>query len=391
MLLGKTVFSFTGTGDAGFQQQLSSAGFDQGRIDNIMDILVNYRKSMLMKDAFRSLVFIALAFGVLALYCKNIVKKGWIIGVSLIVLVLADMWPVAQRYLNDDHFVSKKKAETPIVATETDNAILQDPDINYRVLNLASNTFNESQTSYFHKSIGGYSPAKLRRYQDMIDFYIGDQMQNLYREIIRTQGNLQMASDSSFQVLNMLNAKYVIVPIGDGRTMPLQNPHRFGNAWFVNEAKIVANPDEEILALANTNLKEIAVVDKRYEQYVTGKDFTRDTSATIVNTLCKPNKLKYTVNTSKEQLVVFSEVFYDKGGWVAHLDGQEVPHFRSDYILRTMVVPAGQHEIEFNYVPYARILGCRISNISSIICILVILAGCGWGIYRKRKETAAQA
>lgn len=391
MLLGKTMFSFTGTGDAGFQQQLSSAGFDQGRIDNIMDILVNYRKSMLMKDAFRSLVFIALAFGVLALYCKNVVKKGWIIGVSLIVLVLADMWPVAQRYLNDDHFVSKKKAETPIVATETDNAILQDPDINYRVLNLASNTFNESQTSYFHKSIGGYSPAKLRRYQDMIDFYIGDQMQNLYREIIRTQGNLQMASDSSFQVLNMLNAKYVIVPIGDGRTMPLQNPHRFGNAWFVNEAKIVANPDEEILALANTNLKEIAVVDKRYEQYVTGKDFTRDTSATIVNTLCKPNKLKYTVNTSKEQLVVFSEVFYDKGGWVAHLDGQEVPHFRSDYILRTMVVPAGQHEIEFNYVPYARILGCRISNISSIICILVILAGCGWGIYRKRKETAAQA
>jgi hypothetical protein len=391
MLLGKTMFSFMGTGDANFQQQLASAGFDQGRIDNIMDILINYRKSMLMKDAFRSLVFIALAFGVLALYCKNIVKKGWIAGVSLIVLVLADMWPVAQRYLNDDHFVSKKKAETPIVATEADNAILQDPDINYRVLNLASNTFNESQTSYFHKSIGGYSPAKLRRYQDMIDFYIGDQMQNLYREIIRTQGNLQAASDSSFQVLNMLNTKYVIVPVGEGKTMPLQNPYRFGNAWFVNEAQIVANPDEEILALGKTDLKNVAVVDQRYKDYVSGKDFTRDTTATIVNILCKPNKLKYKTSASREQLAVFSEVFYDKGGWIAHIDGKEVPHFRSDYILRTMVIPAGEHEIEFNYVPHARILGCKISNISSVICILIILAGCGWGIYKRRKEPQVQA
>lgn len=391
MLLGKTVFTFTGAGDASFQQQLTSAGFDQGRIDHIMDILVNYRKSMLMKDAFRSLAFIALAFGVLALFCKNVIKKGWIAGVSLIVLVLADMWPVAQRYLNDDHFVSQKKVENAITATDTDNAILQDPDINYRVLNLASNTFNESMTSYFHKSIGGYSPAKLRRYQDMIDFYIGDQMQNLYREIIRTQGNLQGASDSSFQVLNMLNTKYVIVPIGEGRTMPLQNPYRFGNAWFVNEAQIVANPDEEILALGKTDLKNVAVVDQRYKEYVSGKDFTRDTTATIVNTLCKPNKLKYKTSASKEQLAVFSEVFYDKGGWIAHIDGKEVPHFRSDYILRTMVIPAGEHEIEFNYIPHARILGCRISNISSIFCILVILAGCGWGIYRKRKENAAQA
>lgn len=391
MLLGKTAFTYTGAGDANFQQQLASAGFDQGRIDSIMSILVNYRESMLMKDAFRSLAFIALAFGVLALYCKNIVKKEWIIGVSLIVLVLADMWPVAQRYLNDDHFVTKKKIESSIAPTETDNAILQDPDINYRVLNLASNTFNESQTSYFHKSIGGYSPAKLRRYQDMIDFYIADQMQSLYREIVRTQGNIQTADPNKFQILNMLNTKYIILPTGDNKTIPLQNPYCFGNAWFVNEAQIVANPDEEILALGKTDLKNVAVVDQRYKDYVSGKDFTRDTSATIVNTLCKPNKLKYTVNASKEQLVVFSEVFYDKGGWVAHIDGQEVPHFRSNYILRAMVVPAGQHEIEFNYIPYARILGCKISDISSIICILIILAGCGWGIYKRKKEgTAAQ-
>lgn len=391
MLLGKTVFTFTGVGDASFQQQLASAGFDQGRIDSIMGILVNYRESMLMKDAFRSLVFIALAFGALALYCKNTLKKEWIIGISLIIFVLADMWPVAQRYLNDDHFVTKKKMESSIAPTETDNAILQDPDINYRVLNLASNTFNESQTSYFHKSIGGYSPVKLRRYQDMIDFYIANQMQSLYREIIRTQGKIQMTDPNSFQVLNMLNMKYVILPTGDGKTMPLQNPHRFGNAWFVNEAKIVANPDEEILALAQTDLHNTAIVDQRYAQYVEGKDLTRDTSATIVNTLCKPNKLKYTVTTSKEQLVVFSEVFYDKGGWLAHIDGQEAPHFRSNYILRAMVVPAGQHEIEFNYIPYARILGCKISDISSIICILIILAGCGWGIYKLRKEdTIAQ-
>jgi len=391
MLLGKTVFSFTGAGDASFQQQLASANFDQGRIDDIMNILINYRQSMLIKDAFHSLVFIALAFGVLALYFKNIIKKGWIVSVCLIVLVFADMWPVAQRYLNDDHFVSKKKVENSIQPTEADNIILQDNDINYRVLNLASNTFNESQTSYFHKSIGGYSPAKLRRYQDMIDFYIASQIQNIYREIIRTQGNIQLTDPNTFNVLNMLNTKYVILPTNDGKTMPLQNPHRFGNAWFVNEVLIVANPDEEILAIGKTDLKNVAVVDQRYKEFVSGKDFTRDTTATIVNTLCKPNKLKYKTSASIEQLAVFSEVFYDKGGWIAHIDGKEVPHFRSDYILRTMVIPAGEHEIEFNYVPYARLLGCKISNISSVICILIIMAGCGWGIYKRRKENMGQA
>lgn len=388
MLLGKTVFTFTGAGDAGFQQQLTSAGFDQGRIDSIMSILVNYRKSMLMKDALRSLVFIALAFGVLALYCKNLLKKEWLVTVCLCVLVLADMWPVAQRYLNNDHFVSKKKAETPIVATETDNAILQDKDINYRVLNLATNTFNESQTSYFHKSIGGYSPAKLRRYQDMIDFYIADQMQALYSEIIKSQGNLQMADSSSYDILNMLNMKYVIVPVGDNKTIPLPNPHRYGNAWFVKEAKIVANPDEEITSLKDADLRNTAIVDKRYEQYVSGKDFSRDTAATIVNTLCKPNNLKYKTSASKDQLAVFSEVFYDKGGWAAYIDGKEAPHFRSDYILRTMVVPAGQHEIEFRYTPHARILGNKISAAGSVVCILIILGCCGWAIYQRRKETA---
>lgn len=389
MILGKTTFTFTGVGDANFQQQLLSAGFDQGRVDSIMGILVNYRESMLMKDAIRSLIFIVLAFGVLTLYVKNVLKKEWLVTICLCVLVLADMWPVAQRYLNNDHFVSKKKAEKAIQATETDNAILEDKDINYRVLNLASNTFNESQTSYFHKSIGGYSPAKLRRYQDMIDFYISDQMQNLYRDIIKTQGNLQMADSNSFEILNMLNMKYVIVPVGEGKNIPLQNPNRFGNAWFVNDVKIVANADEEILSLKETDLRNTAIVDKRYEQYVSGKDFSRDTASTIVNTLCKPNKLKYTVNTNKEQLAVFSEIFYDKGGWSAYIDGKEAPHFRSNYILRTMVVPAGQHEIEFRYTPHARILGNKISAASSIVCIFIILGCAGWAIYRRRKETVA--
>lgn len=385
MLLGKTAFNYVGVGDAGFQQQLLSAGFDQVRIDDIMTILVDYRESMLMKDAFRSLIFIALAFGVLALYFKNLLKKGsWTVA-CLTVLIVADMWPVAQRYLNEDHFVSKKKSENPIVATETDKAIMQDPDVNYRVLNLASNTFNEAQTSFFHKSIGGYSPAKLRRYQDMIDFYIADQMQALYQEVFRTQGNIQEADPEQFKVLNMLNTKYVIVPVGENQTIPLQNPHRYGNAWFVEEAMIVDNPDEEILSIKQADLKKTAIVDKRYEQYVKGKTFTVDSTATIENVLCKPNKLLYKVNSSKEQLVVFSEVFYDKGGWTAYIDGKEAPHFRSNYILRTMVVPAGQHEIEFRYTPYARLLGCKISTISSIIAILAIISCCGIIIYRRRK------
>ncbi len=387
MIFGATVFKFTGAGDANYQQQLLGAGFDQAGVDRVMAILADYRQSMLYKDAFRSIVFITLAFAALWIYLSDKVKhKEWVLG-ALILFVLFDGWGVSKRYMGEERFERKRKNQTTHVKTPTDEQILQDPSINYRVLNLASNTFNESNTSYYHKSIGGYSPAKLRRYQDMVDFYIADDMQKIYQGIFQTQGNLQMAPADSFKILNMLNAKYIIVP-GQNGTIPLVNPHVYGNAWFVNGTRIVANPDEEILALANTNLKDTAIIDQRWKEQL--KDLgtlVRDTNATIVNTLCNPNQLQYTTKCTTPQLAVFSEVFYDKGGWQAYIDGKEVPHFRANYILRAIVVPAGEHQITFKYIPYAANTGRTIAKIGSILVLLVLAGAIGGSVYcRRRKE-----
>lgn len=398
MIIGKTAFSFTGVGDAGFKQQLASAGFDQGRIDDIIGILVNYRESMLMKDACRSLIFIALAFGMLWLYLKDHIKKEWILTCSLAVFVLIDMWGVDKRYLNESNFERKKKIRNSVEMTATDEQILQDKDINYRVINLSTNTFNESLTSYYHKSVGGYSPAKLRRYQDLIDFYIANDMQNAMSAIINAQGNMAMVDPNAYPILNMLNTKYFILPLNSGQTMPMLNPYSQGNAWFVKDVKMVDNPDEEILALGNTDLRSTAIIDKRFAEDVTAQNFTTDSANTIVNTLCKPNHLTYKTSAQTPQLAVFSEIYYDRDGWKNHkedgwevtIDGKQVPLFRANYVLRAMMIPAGEHEIDFKFVPYTRFLGHKVSNISSIIIILVLLGGVGFEIYRRRKETVVK-
>lgn len=375
MLLGTTVFSFEGANDGSFQNQLLSAGFDKGRVNSIMDILYGYRKSMLMKDALRSLVFILLAFATLSLYLKNVLKKTWIPVALLSALVLVDLWPVAQRYLNKNSFLPQKKAESGLDATQANKIISQDKELNYRVANMTASTFNDAQTSYHHKSIGGYSGVKLRRYQDLIDFYLQDELQQGYRAIAQAQGRMTQVDPDKTKVLNMLNTKYFILSGADGNTVPVENPYRYGNAWFPHQIRWVANPDEEILALADTDLQHVAIVDQRYKDLVGNDRYETDSTATIVNTLCKPDHLQYQYHSSRDQLVVFSEVFYDKGGWDVTLDGQPVPHFRADYILRAMTVPAGKHEIDFSYTPHARVLGCKISNIASVVCILIMLCG----------------
>lgn len=375
MLLGATVFDFNGVNDGSFQNQLLSAGFDKSRANSIMDILHDYRKSMLMKDAIRSLVFILLAFGVLALYLKNKFKKTWIPVVLLSALVLVDLWPVAKRYLNNDSFQTQKKAESGLEATQANRLISQDKTLNFRVANLAGNTFNDAQTSYHHKSIGGYSGVKLRRYQDLIDFYLQNEVRQGYVAIAQAQGKMERVDPDKIKILNMLNTKYFILSGADGNTVPVENPYRYGNAWFPHQLRWVNNADEEILALADTDLEHTAIIDQRYRDRVQGDRFEPDSTATIVNTLCKPDHLQYQYQSKKDQLVVFSEVFYDKGGWDVTLDGQPVPHFRADYILRAMTVPAGKHEIDFRYTPHARVLGCKISNIASICCILIMLCG----------------
>ena len=386
MLLGATVFSYVGANDGSFQNQLLSAGFDKGRVNNILDILYGYRKTMLMKDAVRSLVFILLAFGVLTLYLRNVLKKTWLPIVLLSALMLVDLWPVAQRYLNNGSFQTQKKAESGLDATQANRLIKQDQELNYRVANLAGNTFNDAQTSYHHKSIGGYSGVKLRRYQDLIDFYLQGELQQGYRAIAQAQGRMTQVDPDTFKILNMLNTKYFILSGSDGNTVPVENPYRYGNAWFPNQIQWVVNADEEILALPKTDLQHVAIVDQRYRDRVQGERFEPDSTASIVNTLCKPDHLQYQYNSSRDQLVVFSEVFYDKGGWDVTLDGQPVSHFRADYILRAMTVPAGKHEIDFHYTPHARVLGCKISNIASVVCIMVILLGLALGMKRQQRS-----
>ncbi len=388
IILGKTLFSFAGAGDAGFMQQLSSAGFSSTSIDQVMTILHDYRRSMLISDAWRSFIFIALGFGILWLYLKNIIKPSWLMSVLLAILVLFDLWGVDRRYLDETHFQSKKKVKEAVQKTQTDEMILQDSDVNYRVLNLSTNTFNESQTSYFHKSIGGYSPAKMRRYQDMIDTYLQPEMQKMMSAIYTTQGNLT-ALPTQTPILNMLNCKYVIVPIQGGHTIPIENPYRLGNAWFVHQVQLVDNADQEFLSLATADITQQAIVNQQFAQFLPQQPIQPDASATIINTLCLPNRLVYTSKAATDQLAVFSEIYYDRDGWDQHkqdgweayIDGQEVPHFRANYILRAMVIPAGEHTIEFKFVPYTRLLAHRITNIASAIIFILLLSLIIYGIY----------
>lgn len=399
MIVVKAAGSFIGAGDAGFQQQLASAGFDQGHIDNIMSILISYRKSMLTGDTWRSIGFIIAAFAFLWLYLKDILKKEWMLTCSLAFLVLIDLWGVDRRYLNESSFERKSKAEATVPKTETDELILADTDINYRVLNLSTNTFNESLTSYYHKSIGGYSPAKLRRYQDLIDFYIANDMQKAMSAIVNAQGNMAAIDANVYPILNMLNTKYFILPLNGGATMPLMNPYRQGNAWFVQNVKMVDNADAEILALGKTDLRTTAIIDKRFAADVTAKSFATDSMNTIVNTLCKPNHLTYKTSAKTQQLAVFSEIYYDRDGWQNHkedgwevtIDGKPAPLFRANYVLRAMMIPAGEHVVDFKFVPYTRFFGQKVSNISSIVDILVLLVGVGFICYRRRKEVVTEA
>ncbi len=353
------VFSFEGNGDASFTQRLLQVGFPQSRVDQILDILHSHRQSMLTKDALRSLVFVALAFGVLWAFAQKKIKKVNYAVIALILLVLVDMWGVDKRYLSDINFTEKRKARA-ILPTDADLQILQDTDPNYRVFNAASNTFNEANTSYFHKSVGGYSPAKLRRYQDLIDFH--------------------MSSGLNVEVLNMLNTKYFIAPGGQVQ----QNVSALGHAWFVDSIRFVENPDEEILALRDFTPSRTAIVDRSKFGEILG-NFTpqKDTSATIVLTHYQPNKLNYKTSSKTAQLAVFPEVFYRN--WSAKIDGQTLPIIRVNYILRALVIPEGEHEIEFMYDSKIHQISRKISIYGSLLVALVLIAGMVY-FYRKKNE-----
>jgi len=336
-LLGGSLFDFTAASDANYPQWLLAA-------------FVEDRQGMLTGDAWRSLLLIILTAGGLWLYLNDKLKASYLL-VLVGLLVLIDMWTVDKRFLNDDHFMPKQVAKA-IKPTQNDLLILQDKDPNYRVLNLTTNTFNESTTSYFHKSIGGYSPVKLRRYQDIIDFYLSNRGINM-------------------NVLNMLNTKYVIVPAEQGSTVQ-QNPGALGNAWFVDSLLWVDTPDDEIHALANFNPAKLAVIDKTWKDQVTVDPIVTGDTASIVLTQYTPGKLSYQSQSDKTRVAVFSEVFYKT--WRATIDGKEATPIRVNYLLRGLEIPAGKHEVIFECVDELYLKSAKVSIYGSILVGVVLLA-----------------
>ena len=317
--------------------------------DQLVPLLANLeevRMSLFTADAWRSFFIILVGAGLVWAYGMGKLKETVLIG-ALAVLCLVDMWDVNKRYLYDEQFVEKQVQTQGFRQTETDKMILEDQSLDYRVLNLASNTFNENNTAYWHKSVGGYHAAKLRRYQEMIEEHISGEMGGLFKAVADAGGDTEKLDASEFPVLNMLNTKYFIFPLQGGQTVPLPNPYALGNAWFVDEVKYVGNANEEIEAIHGLEPSQVAVVDKKFEPVV--KSVPSDSTATIELVAYEPNYLKYEVNSEKGGTVVFSEIYYP--GWQSTVDGKEVPHGRADYILRAMNIPAGKHVVEFRFDP----------------------------------------
>lgn len=348
--------------------------------------LIADRKDLLSSDALRSLIFIILAAGVLYTTVKikgDRSKLSTYCSVILLLLVITDLWAVDKRYLNNDKFQSKLSYDTnrPFPQTEADKVILQDKHPSYRVLNL-NNPFNETKTSYYHKSIGGYHAAKLKRYQELIDYRLQGEINSIIKSFDSQNIDSIVGSFQKNTALNMLNAKYIIF---HPEQAPLQNPYAMGNAWFVNNYVFADNADKEIDALNTLDAATTAVVDKRFEGELSGFTIVRDSTATIELTEYKPNALKYKSLAQSEQLAVMSEVYYPKG-WKAYIDGKSVTHFCADWTLRAMRIPAGQHEIVFQFEPHGYNTARTIASASSGLLVLLLLGGIGSLFYRKKDK-----
>lgn len=326
----------------------------QGAIpaDQLAPILVNLeemRRSLFTADAWRSFFVIVIGCVLLGGYLFRKWNAKVTVG-ALLLLCIVDMWSVNKRYLYDEQFVAKGTEMKPFIEpSETDKEILKDKTLDYRVLNMATNTFNENNTAYWHKSIGGYHAAKLRRYQEMIEAHIQGEMETLFTKIPEVGADLSKIDVTDTPVLDMLNTRYYIVPLQQGATAPLFNPHALGNAWLVKEVKYVNNANEEIDAIHGMNPRETAIVDKRFAETVKQPAAMPDSLDNIVLKSYAPNALQYEVDTKQGGTVVFSEIYYP--GWRSYIDGEEVSHGRANYILRAMNVPAGKHTIEFVFDP----------------------------------------
>ena len=375
----KLFFSFLSQGEA--QQFASmSKGKDSALYAQFASQLEDVRVAIFRKDALRSLIFILLAAIPILLYGKGKLKAAPAF-IILAALVLIDMFPIDKRYLNDSNFISRAKFEKPYTASTADQLILEDKTLDFRVADLTKDMFNDASTCYFHKSLGGYCGAKLRRYQDVITQYLSVELNRL--RSAKTGEELLMAL-SKANVLNMLNTKYLIY---NPEAQPFQNPYAYGNAWTVNDIQWVDTPNEEIDAIATTDLYHTAIINKEFEKQVGQLQLTDSIPAQIELSEYYPNKLVYRFKSDSDRLVVFSEIWTSKG-WTMTVDGQEHPLMRANYLLRCALIPSGQHEIVMTYSPKAYSMGNTIQLISSLIMIIGLVIAIVF-TFKPKKATKA--
>ena len=355
----------------------------KGAPTEFVDLLSNMRKAIFTADCWRSFWVVIIGTLFLLLYKTKKLKAQYMIG-AIAILCLIDMWQVNKRYLNDDMFVEKSQRDIPQQKTTTDEEILKDKSLDYRVINLASNTFNENETSYYHKSIGGYHAAKLRRYQELIEAYISPEMQGSMTAVAKAQGDMtRVNGDSVFPILNMLNTKYFIFPLQNNQTVPIQNPYAYGNAWFVDKISYVANANEELTQLGKINPRHEAVADEKFKTEL-GESQAQDSNSIVTLTSYEPNDLKYDIKSGKGGIIVFSEVYYP--GWTATVDGQNVELGRVNYILRALNVKAGEHKVELKFFPTSVNATESIAYASFGVLVLVVLI-IGFFEWKKNHKT----
>ena len=357
---------------SGEMQALSQFPADQ--LQPLLTNLSEMRRALFTSDAWRSFFIIVVGVLCLLLYKAKKLRAEYMTAL-LLVLCLIDLWTINKRYLNDSMFVPKAEREMAQPMTETDQMILADKTLDYRVLNLASNTFNENETSYYHKSIGGYHAAKLRRYQELIEAYIAPEMQPAFQAIAKVAGDMtQVKGDSIYPVLNMLNTRYFILPLQEGKTVPIENPYAYGNAWFVDNVKFVDNANQELDALGQLDLRHEAVADAKFrEQLKPVAEEAADSASIVTLTAYEPNKLTYDVKSVRGGVVVFSEIYYP--GWTATIDGEPVELGRVDYVLRALTVTPGQHQVELSFFPKSLDITESVAYASfGLLAILLVLA-----------------
>ena len=340
----------------------------------LIEALRDDRRHLLRADAFRSLIFILLAAGVFFAAWKQKLKTLPAVAI-LGILVLVDLWGVDKRYLNKDHFVTERNFDGQFAPRPVDNAIHQDKDLSYRVLDLSVNTFNDAIVSYHHKTIGGYSPAKLQRYQDLIDFHIAPEMNRAISDIKTVIPTATTIADLEaglkyYPVLSMLNTKYIVI---DGNSLPLTYDYRLGNAWFVSKAITASTADAEMETLGKIDPALEAVIYDPEAADGTVREYSSTDSASVTLTEYSPNRLTYKAYTPTQGLAVFSEIWYP-AGWKAYVDGEEKPVLRADYALRALLISEGEHEIEFVFDPDSFTVGKNISLASSLGILLMLAA-----------------